>query len=92
MIANPHRHPDPQLVVQHAVDVVDDRSQRRRRAVDRVRPASGDHGVVHLDAALGEQPQHHVVRLHPLDVAQGGRAMPKVRTATIATSSRICGW
>ena len=62
--------PDPELAVQHAVDVIDDRGQHvAATTAQRTRGERHD-GVVHLHPAAPEQVQGDVVGTQPLDVPQ----------------------
>ena len=64
------RQPDPELAVDHAVDVVDDRGQQVPPPTAESARGQRDEGVVHLHPAAGQEPERSVVRAQPLGVAK----------------------
>ena len=70
----PDRLADPQLPVDEGVDVVHDGGQHVAAAGPEPTRDQRHQGVVHLGAALGQQPQRGVVGDDPLGVAQGRAA------------------
>ncbi len=64
------RHPDPQLPVDHAVDVVDDRGEQVAATATQAARGQGHDGLVDLDPATGQEPERHVVRAQPLGVPE----------------------